>query len=105
MEGVLDEEGGLGGKVEGGKIRHRSLKSRPGAMKRKEKLERMERDRFGRNLAQLTAGSGKNDVGKMAVEGAEAMGLEANPTASRWAALRGFISQTMEQKEEFAAKA
>jgi hypothetical protein len=26
---------------------------------------------------------------------------QPNSTASRWAALRGFISQTMEQKEEF----
>jgi Ribosome biogenesis protein SLX9 len=73
------------------KIRHKSMKSRPGAMKRKEKLEKMEKERFMKNMAQLTVGS------------ADAMGEEEQraATASRWAALRSFISQTMEQKEEF----
>lgn len=77
------------------KIRHRSLKSRPGATKRREKVERMERERFGKNMAQLTAGSAAPVVG---VEGAA---TQASGTASRWAALRGFISQTLEQKQEF----
>ena len=92
------------GKVECGKIRHRSLKSRPGATKRKEKLERMERERFGRNLAQLTAGAGKENA-NMEVAKAGELKPETSSTSSRWAALRGFISQTMEQKEEFATKA
>lgn len=74
------------------KIKHKSLKSRPGATKRREKLEKMERERFGKNMAQLTAGNpattGNEDTQKQA-------------TANRWAALRGFISQTLEQKEEF----
>jgi hypothetical protein len=76
------------------KIRHKSLKSRPGATKRREKLERMERERFGKNMAQLAAGS------------AQAGGEEAQKiaTANRWAALRGFISQTLEQKAEFVHK-
>ena len=76
------------------KIRHRSLKSRPGATKRREKLERMERERFGKNMAQLAAGT------------AQASGEEAQKTATanRWAALRGFISQTLEQKPEFVKK-
>jgi hypothetical protein len=76
------------------KIRHKSLKSRPGATKRREKLERMERERFGKNMAQLAAGS------------AQASGEEAQKTATanRWAALRGFISQTLEQKPEFVKK-
>lgn len=70
------------------KIKHKSMKSRPGATKRREKLEKLERERFGKNMAQLTAGS----VGK---QGEEA---QKTATASRWAALRGFISQTLEQK-------
>lgn len=91
--------------VKDGKIRHKSLKSRPGATKRKEKLEKMERERFGRNLAQLTAGSGKEgeNVNGMAVED-EGAQSQTSSTATRWAALRGFILQTMEQKEEFATK-
>ncbi|KAK0624784.1 ribosome biogenesis protein SLX9-domain-containing protein [Bombardia bombarda] len=37
-----------------GKVRHRSLKSRPGALKRKEKVVKGEMARFGRSLAQLS---------------------------------------------------
>ena len=76
------------------KIRHKSMKSRPGAMKRRERLEKMERERFGKNMAQLTAGSIE-----MTSEDAQ-----KTVTASRWAALRGFISQTLEQKPEFIKK-
>jgi hypothetical protein len=76
------------------KIRHKSLKSRPGATKRREKLERMERERFGKNMAQLAAGN--------AQEGGEEAQKAA--TSNRWAALRGFISQTLEQKPEFMKK-
>lgn len=76
------------------KIRHKSLKSRPGAMKRREKLEKLERERFSKNMAQLAAGSATN-------AGEEAQKVA---TANRWAALRGFISQTLEQKPEFVKK-
>jgi len=77
------------------KIRHRSLKSRPGATKRRERVEKMERERFGKNMAQLTAGTAAPAVG------AGGAATPASGTASRWAALRGFISQTLEQKPEF----
>jgi len=70
------------------KIRHKSMNTRPGATKRREKLEKLERERFGKNMAQLTAGSAP-------VEGEE---LQKTATANRWAALRGFISQTLDQK-------
>ena len=88
-----------------GKIKQKSMRSRPGATKRKEKLERMERERFGKNMAQLVTGNTQeytNSTTKsMQVEGAESAQAQSNSTSSRWAALRGFISQTMEQKEEF----
>lgn len=89
---------GMGGErtVGDAKIKHRSLKSRPGATKRREKLAKMERERFGKNMAQLAAGSVESPV----VEGQEAT-APASGTAGRWAALRGFISQTLEQKPEF----
>ncbi|KAF2127974.1 hypothetical protein P153DRAFT_397861 [Dothidotthia symphoricarpi CBS 119687] len=80
-------EEGADGEIEVGqaKIQRKSLKSRPGAMKRKEKLEREERERFNKNLAQL-AGSGGAAV------------------QDRWAALKSHVQNTMEVKPEFVKK-
>jgi hypothetical protein len=88
---ALPDAGDVVKEIGDAKIRHRSMKSRPGAMKTREKLEKMEKERFMKNMAQLAAG------------GAGTMGEEEQKvaTSNRWAALRGFISQTMEQKEEF----
>ncbi|KAF1355949.1 hypothetical protein EJ07DRAFT_157937 [Lizonia empirigonia] len=82
------EGGGADGEVEVGqaKIQRKSLKSRPGATKRKEKLVKTEMDRFNKNLAQLArsnTGSGVQD---------------------RWAALKNHVQSTMEVKPEFAQK-
>jgi len=101
LEGLADALPGDEGEVqvEGGKIRQRSLKSRPGATKRREKVERMERERFGKNMTQLAAGSGASAMG---IDGTE--GPQPSATVSRWAVLRGFISQTIEQKEEFRTR-
>ncbi|KAK3382776.1 ribosome biogenesis protein SLX9-domain-containing protein [Lasiosphaeria ovina] len=106
-----------------GKVRHKSLRSRPGALKRKEKVVRGEMERFGRSLAQLTAvaevkaaaapaasasgaitGDMDTDVAAVvsaAKESQPAAAAVAPVTASRWAALRGFISATMEQNPSF----
>ena len=106
LEGLADALPDVDDLVKGvgdeGKIRHKSLKSRPGATKRREKLEKMERERFGKNMAQLTGGAVADSTivtGNSAGEKGEAAPLSS--TASRWAALRGFISQTIEQKEDF----
>ena len=80
------------------KIKHKSVRTRPGAQKRREKLEKIERERFGKNMAQLTTAV------PAAAPAAEAGAAAPAPTASRWEALRGFISQTMEQKPEFVKK-
>lgn len=64
----------------------KGLKSRPGAMKRKETLLKSECERFGKNLAILESGKG---------------GEAASAPASGWAMLRGFIGATIEKKEEF----
>ena len=82
------DDTGADGKVETGqaKIQRKSLKSRPGAMKRKEKLEKIEKDRFNQNLVQLassTAGGAVKD---------------------RWAALKSHVQSTMEVKPEFVNK-
>lgn len=108
-----------------GKVRHKSLKTRPGALKRKERLVKGEMERFGRSLAQLAgvaagassapvtaaaaAAADSNGGGagagqaKMDMEEKEATQTQTQPseTSSRWAALRGFISATMEQNPAF----
>ncbi|KAK3990380.1 ribosome biogenesis protein SLX9-domain-containing protein [Cladorrhinum sp. PSN332] len=101
-------------KPEEGKIRHKSLKSRPGALKRKEKVVRGEMERFGRNLAQLAAFAesltqeeGQQQVQQQQQQKPETTAAAAAataPTSSRWAALRGFITSTMEQNPAFVNK-
>ncbi|KAK5000687.1 hypothetical protein LTR66_000478 [Elasticomyces elasticus] len=110
------------------KMRMKTLKSRPGATKRKSRLETAERDRFARNLAQLSANASNVAVhpsatgalpGPDAQTSAIATGTSPNArnsvpamkpaaiatntnsstTADRWAALRGFIDATMEKQQ------
>jgi hypothetical protein len=85
-----------------GKIRHKSLKSRPGALKRKEKVVRGEMDRFGKNMAQLHSIPAGEEQG-MAVTNIVEVDT-SSATANRWKALRGFITATMEQNPAFASK-
>lgn len=98
---------GLGGAEGGVKIKHKSLKSRPGAGKRKEKLVGMEMERFGKNLAELAAGRANVVNGEQAgVVGSEGQVGGAVGVASRekWAAIRGFIAQTMERRADSGEK-
>lgn len=83
-------------------IKRKSMKSRPGAMKRREKLDKGERDRFAKNMAQLAAPKPNTEAGKENSEDMDtAAAQSAVPsTSDRWAALRGFISQTLETKPE-----
>lgn len=116
---ALDAAGGSGsgsGEVEGAdkagasRKRSASLHSRPGALKRKEKVVKAEMARFGTNLAQLTAThEDAVAITLPAVAAAAAADAEdgnaAAPTkastANRWALLRSFISSTMEQSPAF----
>ncbi len=96
------------GGVEGGiTIKHKSLKSRPGARKRKEKLVGMEMERFGKNLAELAAGRSKvvdgDQPGVEGIESQEGSAVESR-SRERWAAIRGFIAQTMEKRGEGGEK-
>lgn len=108
-----------------GKIRHKSIKMRKGALKRKERIVRGEMDRFSHSLAQLNAMgvAGADAGGDMQVETqgeagdgkkqtqaqtqaqtqTQTQGTTAS-TAGRWAALRGFIASTMEQNPAFVGK-
>ncbi|KAL9016853.1 MAG: hypothetical protein Q9185_005803 [Variospora sp. 1 TL-2023] len=78
------------------KITHKSLKSRPGAMKKKEKIITMEMDRFNKNMAQMAI---MQPSGGTAHNGQQPEDADhALQTGARWAALRSFIQQTMEQR-------
>ncbi|KAJ5194272.1 hypothetical protein N7491_001608 [Penicillium cf. griseofulvum] len=75
-------------------IKQKTLKHKPGALKRREKLEKLERDRFNKNLTEMS-----NITTAPAANGEAS--TQSNPTAGRWSALRNFISQTMEQQPVF----
>ncbi|KAF1914391.1 ribosome biogenesis protein SLX9-domain-containing protein [Ampelomyces quisqualis] len=79
------DDTGADGKVETSqaKVQHKSLKSRPGAMKRKEKLEKQEKERFNQNLVQLASTT------------------QGRAIPDRWAALKNHVQNTMEVKPEF----
>ncbi|KAK4500826.1 hypothetical protein PRZ48_009018 [Zasmidium cellare] len=101
-EGISeDEEEEMRGRGVGGvkKMGMKSLRHRPGAMKRKSLLERGERERFGRNLAGLMAGSGKEEGADGQSNGGKA--AAGNAQSDRWAALRGFIGATLETDRAF----
>ncbi|KAH8815486.1 ribosome biogenesis protein SLX9-domain-containing protein [Xylogone sp. PMI_703] len=99
-----DDDGNAGENGRVKKIKQKSLKSRPGVLKKRVALERRERERFGKNLAVLATSVGGMEIDSGNANVEKEGGTEkaaASATAGRWAALRGFISQTLEQKEEF----
>ncbi|KAJ9628137.1 hypothetical protein H2204_009539 [Knufia peltigerae] len=83
-------------------IKRKSMKSRPGAMKRREKLDKGERDRFAKNMAQLAASRSASDPEKEIADVNTVSQASVPSTSDRWAALRGFISQTLETKPELS---
>ncbi|KAK7756784.1 hypothetical protein SLS62_001227 [Diatrype stigma] len=128
LQDETDIERALSQQLREGKVRHKSLRSRPGALKRKEKVIKGEVERFGVSLARLntigtaaTATEGGGAVTEAGAETQSAMQVEnenaeaqtttsqqqqqsSGSTANRWAALRGFISATMEQNPAFIGK-
>ncbi|KAJ4394492.1 hypothetical protein N0V93_003710 [Gnomoniopsis smithogilvyi] len=118
-EGLLDALPTLtdaevaGGQTEReGRVRHKSIKSARGALKKKERVVRSEMERFGMSLAQLEtvkeAAAPPVPAAVPAAGDAKMEGVEDAPAASgaagRFAALRGFIAATMEQNPAFAAR-
>ncbi|KAB8076914.1 ribosome biogenesis protein SLX9-domain-containing protein [Aspergillus leporis] len=77
-------------------IKQKTLRHKPGAMKRRQKLEQVERDRFAKNMAQMSS------IEPTATP-IPASDDQASSVSNRWAALRNFISQTMEQQPAFKA--
>ncbi len=98
-----DGEGGL--EALQGKIRHKSLRSKKGALKRKEQVVKGEMERFGVSMAQL-AKTSQTKTPTQAAPSKTADEPSANAStagvSNRWAALRGYISSTMEQNPAFA---
>lgn len=85
-----------------GKMEMKSLKHKPGAMKRKRVLEGREMERFGKNLAQLVGSVQRGgSVAKTGEGGSTATAPVVAAQADRWAALRGFIGGSMEQNPAF----
>jgi Ribosome biogenesis protein SLX9 len=85
-----------------GKIKMKSLRSKPGAMKRKEKVERMERERFGRNFSVLMGARKDNEEVVEEVEmGEGVVGTEAPKKKGRFAALRAWVDSNMERHPDF----
>ncbi|CAK7272878.1 hypothetical protein SEPCBS119000_005354 [Sporothrix epigloea] len=96
--------------------RRQSIRTRPGSLKRKEKVVQAEMARFGQNLAQLSAVREEpitRVAAPMEVEGEckENKGLDKvktqptalrQSTASRFALLRNYITMTMDQNPAFA---
>ena len=92
---VDDSQPHILNRLEGKIISQKTLKSRPGAMKKKAKLEKIEMERFNRNMAQL-ADRPTTTTGGQAQVDAEATSLQPHPSASSWQALRNFIVTTMD---------
>ena len=64
-----------------------SMKSGRGAAKRREKLNKVEKQRFNANLVQLATGT---------------QGASGDAVKDRWAALKSHVQTNMEVKPEFA---
>ncbi|MCJ1295856.1 hypothetical protein MMC34_007420 [Xylographa carneopallida] len=78
------------------RIRHRSLRSKPGALKKKDKLEKLEMERFSKNLAQMAHVTGEGIRRDPRTDAPEVKN-RATGGPQRWAALRGFIQSTMDR--------
>ncbi|CAH0050325.1 unnamed protein product [Clonostachys solani] len=89
-----------------GKVQHKSLRTRKGALKRKERIVKGEMERFGASMARL-ADLPADQVAQKQQQVDEKMDeapVPAASTSNRWAALRGYISTTMEQNPAFLNK-
>ena len=91
----LDQKPKVGaGEAQPAKIKMKTLKSKPGAQKRKEKILKEECTRFVQNLAII----------QTAVTQQPAQSLTSSspaPAPSVWSALRSHIANSMEKKEDF----
>lgn len=95
-----DIEGDVGATGTSGQTRiaFKSLKIGPGSLKKKAKIETVEKERFQKNMAELAT----SYVAQSGDTGDEQLPHDVNKasTSDRWTTLRRFISASMEQKPE-----
>lgn len=80
--------------------RNHSLKSKPGVMKKRAKLEAVERKIFGMNIAMMNTSDNNSGAGN-AVETGEGGTAVASGFQDRWEALKRHVQGNMEKKPEF----
>ena len=97
MEALPEDEtrGGLNGKAQTVHAGHKSFRIKPGAMKQKEKIDRLERERFSRNMAQMAEQRVSTEESRKCQpnQNTETQQLDAN--ATRWSYLRKFLAKSM----------
>lgn len=99
------ESGEGGEEILSGKIKHKSLKSKKGALKKKEQVVKGEMERFGVSMAKLSETQQQQQQQPQQTSSqVTSQDTNTGATSSRWAALRGYISATMEQNPAFASK-
>ena len=89
-----------------GKQKQKSLRSRPGALRRKEKLLTAERDRFAKNLALMAAEvpniAGNATISKIVGPCTTEIAVTndaATLNHAKWAAIRAHVGRTMEMTD------
>lgn len=102
-----NESGKLGG-VNGRRTEVKTLSSGRGFMKRRDKVEKGERERFGRNLGVIMGSSAVAPVeggeGKVEVGGEVEKPVLVSTTAGRFQAIRAWVNENMEKHEGFVGK-
>lgn len=104
VEELVRSGGGELGERKGKKLESKSLSHGKGFMKKRDKVEKGERERFGKNLGVI--------MGSTAAVGTETRtaGMEtektvpASTTAGRFAAIRAWVNDNMEKHEGFEKK-
>ncbi|KAI0994495.1 hypothetical protein K3495_g13687 [Podosphaera aphanis] len=85
--------------------KHYTLKSKPGAMKRKEILERKEKCRFEKNLALLTgsecAKPVPSSVNSQQLDQSMSPNFQSNSLATKFSALRAWANANIEKNPNF----
>ncbi|TVY31394.1 hypothetical protein LSUB1_G008754, partial [Lachnellula subtilissima] len=103
---IEEMSAGRASKAGVGKIKMDSLTSGKGLMRRREKIEVVERERFGRNLGLLMGSVGASTSIPTAVPQVEGEAPQPQPSATtkRFQALRAWIGETMDKDSAFEGK-
>ena len=100
-----NESGKLGGvHANARKAEVKSLSSGKGFMKRRDKVEKGERERFGRNLGVIMGSSavvGAGGEGEVDAVGEGEKAVPVSTTAGRFKAIRAWVNENMEKHEGF----